>query len=323
MRWILVGLALVGPLAASSAWADPSGSDKAAAEGLFSEGRRLMDAGQFAQACPKFEASQRLDPGVGTMLNLAECYEKTGRTASAWAEFREVVSAARAADSKEREELARQRAQALEGKLSRLTIAVSPEAKATLGLEVRRDGALVDPAELGSAIPVDPGKHVIEAVAPGKQKWFNSLELAADGETVTVTIPVLVDGPSSGAVPVAQASADSNVPPQHSSSQRTAGLIVGGFGVAGLAMGTIFGVKASSNWSDAKGACTDYPYGCAPGTEDKVADAKSAGTLSTVGFIVGGVGLAAGALLWFTAGHAEDSTRVGVGLGRVNVEGRF
>src|SRR3954465_9465866 len=72
-----------------------SGGNRAAAEALFNQGRDLMTAGKFVEACPKFEASQQLDPGLGTMLNLAECYEKTGRTASAWAEYREAIPLAR------------------------------------------------------------------------------------------------------------------------------------------------------------------------------------------------------------------------------------
>ncbi len=49
-------------------------NNRAAAEALFSEGRSLSAKGRYAEACPKFEASQQLDPGLGTMLNLAECY---------------------------------------------------------------------------------------------------------------------------------------------------------------------------------------------------------------------------------------------------------
>src|SRR4051794_21941124 len=96
------------PLAAQSS------SDKATAEALFANGRRLMASGDYAAACPKFAASQKLDPGVGTLLNLADCYEKKGQTASAWGEFLEAASAARAIGSKEREQAARDRAQSLE-----------------------------------------------------------------------------------------------------------------------------------------------------------------------------------------------------------------
>jgi hypothetical protein len=321
MRWLLLGLALSGPFVAAPALADASG-DKAAAEALFVEGRRLMEAGRFVQACPKFEASQRLDPGVGTMLNLAECYEKSGRTASAWAEFREVISAARAAESKEREALARERAAVLEAKLSRLTIALSPEATATPGIEIRRDGAVVDSAEIGTSIPVDPGKHVIEANAPGRQKWYKTIELNADSAQAQVVVPALatvVD--NSASVTTGSAAQDSG---GSGSSQRTVAIVAGAVGVVGLAVGTVYGLQASSKWSDAKKGCTSYPYGCTPDAVSGADDAKKFGTFSTVGFAVGAVGLAAGAVLWFTAGpKSEKQATVGVGLGNVVVRGRF
>src|SRR5439155_13958444 len=98
------------------------GMTKATAEALFADGKRLMSAGDYAAACPKFAASQKLDPAVGTALNLADCYERTGRAASAWAEFRGAASAAHAVGSREREQLAADRSKALESRLSYLTI---------------------------------------------------------------------------------------------------------------------------------------------------------------------------------------------------------
>jgi len=331
----LVRLGLVVPFivsslgAAPAAFAQAKSGDKAAAEALFSEGRRLMEAGRFSDACPKFESSQRLDPGVGTMLNLAECYERTGRTASAWAEFREVISAARAADSADREALARQKASALEGKLSRLTITLSPEASATNGIEVRRDGNVVDSAELGSAIPVDPGKHVIEATAPGKAKWFTSLELPSDGSQSTLTIPPLEAATESVRQPVTD---PNSTPPEPTkansgSGQKIAAYVVGGVGIVGLGLGAVFGLQAMSKHDEAKKACSDYPN-CQGNTraEDANSSAKSAATLSTVAFIVGGVGVAAGITLLLTAGPSsseKSSTALVIGPGSVALKGTF
>ena len=59
----------------------PLGNDRVAAEALFDEGRNLVAAGKIAEACPKFADSQRLDPSPSTLLNLASCWEKLGRTA--------------------------------------------------------------------------------------------------------------------------------------------------------------------------------------------------------------------------------------------------
>lgn len=321
-RCLVLVVTLALPLLARPAHAAGSSSDKAAAEALFAEGRRLMEAGTLPEACSKFEASQRLDPGVGTMLNLAECYEKSGRTASAWAEFREVISAARAAESKEREDLARQRAAVLESKLSRLTIALSPDAAGVRGLEVRRDGTLIDSAELGSAIPVDPGKHFIEATAPGRQKWFTKIELGSDGAQLSVTVPALADVETSERAPVLESSTTVDSATKRGPSQRAFAVAAGGVGVVGLAIGTVFGLKANSNWKDAKAACTDYPYGCSPEADSKRSSARNSATLSTIGFIGGGLLLATGAVLWFTAGsHSERQTSIGVGPGSILVRG--
>src|SRR5512139_1741852 len=78
-KWVVAAaFALLANLAASAARAQAS--DKAAAEALFDEGRKLMAEGKYAAACAKLEASQKLDAGVGTQLNLADCYEKSGKT---------------------------------------------------------------------------------------------------------------------------------------------------------------------------------------------------------------------------------------------------
>ena len=95
-----------------SARADASLADKAAAQSLFDEGRKLMSAGKYADACPKLAESQKLDPGVGTQFHLADCYEKLGQTASAWAGFLEAASAAKSMGQADREKVARERAAA-------------------------------------------------------------------------------------------------------------------------------------------------------------------------------------------------------------------
>src|SRR3954466_14533076 len=104
-----------GPAGAQNA------SDKAAAESLFDEGKKLASEHKYAEACPKFSESLRLDSGVGTMLYLADCYEKVGQTASAWGQFREAAAIAKRQNDA-REKIARERAARLEPKLSRLSI---------------------------------------------------------------------------------------------------------------------------------------------------------------------------------------------------------
>jgi hypothetical protein len=308
MRKFALLFALV---AASSVKSARAQGDKATAEALFAEGRKLMAAGNYTAACPKFAASQKLDPGVGTMLNLADCYEKSGMTASAWAAFRETTSAARAAGSRDREQVARERADALEKKLARLTITV--DAKDARDVQVKRDGIALEAATLGTPVPVDPGKHVVDASAPGKQKWSETVEIRPAAQ-ITVRIPELASGAGAGT----GGSVTFDTPPTETGgggAQRGIAIGLGGLGVVGLVVGTVFGLNASSKWSDAKQECATVPDNCAPGAVELQQDATSAARVSTVGFAVGGVALAAGAVLWLTAPSGSSSRGTTVGFG--------
>jgi hypothetical protein len=305
-----------------------TGGDKATAEALFANGRKLMAAGNYAEACPKLAASQKLDPGVGTMLNLADCYEKSGQTASAWAVFREAISAARAAGSKDREQLARDRSQALESKLSRLTITVAPGQASTV--QITRDGVAVDSAALGTALPIDPGKHVIEATAPGKKKWSEPIEVGMAGSQVSVSIPVLGDELSKGGTQSLVGDSGPSSSKGRGGVQRGVAVGLAAVGVVGVAVGSVLGLKARSNWSDAKASCTTFPYGCSSDAVGMGNDAKSAANLSTVAFVIGAAGLAGGAVLWFTASNgteqkagAERGLALGVGPASVSLMGAF
>lgn len=320
----------LGTLVAATAGAQSGGaSNRAAAEALFNQGRSLVAGGKFAEACPKFEASQQLDPGLGTLLNLADCYEKLGKTASAWAEYKEAIPLARAAGSKVREDLATQRAKALESRLSMLTIRAMSggSAEESAGLDIRRDGVPVQPAELGSPIPVDPGPHTVEATAPGKQKWSSTVQLN-DAQKLVVDVPALTPASPPVAVAVEPAKPVDTPPPEQSantgSGQRTAAIVVGAAGVVGVGLGTVFGLGASSKWSDAKSHCSAYPYGCDAEGLDAQSSANSKATWSTISFIVGGAALAGAAVLWFTAPTgAEKNVAVGVGPGSAVVRGSF
>ena len=137
MARIACALLLVATLLVAGAARAQSPQDEAAAEALFLEGRKLIDKGQLREACAKFAASQKLSPGAGTLLNLGDCYEREGRTAAAWATFREAIDAARTAGRADREKMARERAQILEPKLARIQVTIRSRPE---GLALARDG---------------------------------------------------------------------------------------------------------------------------------------------------------------------------------------
>ena len=310
--------------------ADASAADRAAARALFDQGRTLTSQGKYAEACPKFEESQRLDPGIGTQFNLADCFERTGRTATAWAMFLDVASAARQAGQKDREKVARARAAALDPKLSRLSVTVAEEAP---GLEVKRDGSSMGKALWGTAVPVDPGTHTIEASAPGRKPWVQKIEVPATATETKVSIPALEpeaaapEAPvptNSATAPVASAppplpaakppapsaTAPAPIPEQPSnpgSTQRIAGWIVGGAGLVGLGVAGFLTLGAKSKADDAKPYCVSDTECVDPEGVRLRDDAIRQANIAT---IVGGIGAAAlvgGVVLYLTAPSASSS----------------
>jgi hypothetical protein len=275
--------------------------------------------------CESLEASlvrvQQAEPAI--RVELAECYAQLGRTASAWAQYREAAAAAHDAASPELEALARGRAKALENDLSYVTVRTWKGQP----VMVTQDGSPIDETVLGTAIPLDPGPHTITASAPGKRGWSTQIELANHGDHVQVSVPVLPDDVSlapdlnAAALPAPEPASG----PVVDSVQRTLGLVAGALGIAGIATGTLFGVKAASDWSDTKEQCKAFPYCGAEGAR-LAEQAKTSALISTIGFATGVAGIAGGALLWFTAPRARGSqertaTTVGLGVGNVQVHG--
>ncbi len=297
--------ALLSPLRAHAQASD------AAATALFDEGRKLMTQRHYAEACPKLAESQRLAPSGGTLLNLAECYEHTGQTASAWVAWKDTAARANAAGKVDVEKKALARAAALEAGLARLTIAVAAGSDVA-GLEVKRDGVLVGRAEYGTAIPVDPGPHVIEANAPKKMAWTKNVDVAAKQSDARVTV-TLADDVSASAPPAPApqfiappAAAAAPVPERPPSSaggaQRTIGIVALGAGVVGVAVGSVFGIVAISKNNEALQPqnCPTSRL-CTKAGLSLTADANDAATVSTVAFGVGAAAIVGGALLWLTA----------------------
>lgn len=321
MRGLLPALAAccVGVLLPTRAHAEASAAQKAAAESLFDDGLKAMKAGRFAEACPKLEESERIDPGIGTLLYLGECYEKTGRTASAWATFREAASSAQAQGETERTRVANSRADRLQPSLSKMTIRVAPETAQLSSLRVSRDSTVVANALLGVAIPVDPGKYHIVASAEGYQNFEADLEIASNGDSKSVEIPVLKPGQSAPiVVPVeSQSSApvtSAAAPPpptgpapaaSSGSGLRTAAYVTGALGVVGLGVGSYFGIKAIQKNSDAETHC---PAGKTCNDQqgvDLTNDAKDAAVVSNIAIGVGAAFAVAGVVLYLTSDSGE------------------
>jgi hypothetical protein len=312
---ITLGLACGRATYAAPACAEGSSDRVAAAQALFDRARELMIAGHYGDACPKLEESQRLDPASGTLLNLADCYEHQGRLASAWLKFLEAAAASRAGANVDRETTARDRAAALAGKVPKFVIKVSGDP--TPGLEVRRDGEVVERNQWGVPLAADPGEHTISASAPGRSPWRTTATLkAADTTAIAVVIPELA---RTATPPEATLEARAAQP---LGTQRLFAIAATGAGVVGMALGTVFALQSKSKHDDADRFCNGPACFDQRGV-DLGEEAKQAGNVATIAFTAGALAVAGGALLWFTAPARTPAAGIGLGAGTLQVSGTW
>lgn len=272
-------------------------SNEAAAEALFNEARTLVDAGRIEEGCKKLEASQKLDPGTGTLLHLADCYEKLGRTATAWARFREASSRAARDGRADWEGIAKTRASELEPKLARLRI------EAPAGVVVQRDGDEIPGAALGTPLPIDPGEHVLTASAPGKKSWTSKV-VAAASATIEVKVPTLEDDPEAAA-------READRTGSSGSSLKTVGWVMGALGLVGITVGSITGLSAISANNRSKDICPSNGVCPDESARSDNDSARSSATISTIGFVAGGVLVAGGLALVLTSPSSSSTPNKG------------
>jgi hypothetical protein len=180
---------------------------------------------------------------------------------------------------------------------------------------VTRDGVAVGHAEFGTPIPVDPGDHTVEASAPAKQSLSTHVVVAAKQAEATLKISLLDAPPVAPPTPAPEVApspqqAPAPAPPGPAeattasswNTNKTLAVVAGGVGVAGVVVGSVFGLMAKSKNDEAL-----QPKNCSTSTLctqaglNLTSDAKNAADVSTVAFVVGGAGLAAGIVLWITA----------------------
>ncbi len=300
----LAGLSGLGPLlVASSLHAQSLTQNKAMAEVLFREATELAAKGQHVQACERFEASQRYDAALRTIRYLADCYDRVGRTASAWVWFVEARDQARANNQNEREQIASRRAADLERRLSTIRIDVAPEARLP-GLTVEMNGAAVPASSFGVPIPVDPGRSYVRARAPGHSTWTHVLYLEPGPDRRIVELPPL-PRPAPNQQPSEGTARARSGPP------RWVGFALGGGGLFGLGAATVLGIRAHELDRQSREECRSSD-GNACNAEGKSLRDRAFGSANaaTVAAVAGGALLAAG-VTWVVLVPGASSERPG------------
>jgi tetratricopeptide (TPR) repeat protein len=311
--------------------------DQAAARTLFEDGRRLLKSGKYEEACRTLQAASKLYESPGILLNLGDCYEKLGRSASAWTEFGEAAAVGARARRSDQVSEAKRRQAAIEPKLTRLTIRVTGEAT---GIAITRDQTDLASAAWGEAIPVDPGTHEVHAEAPGHEPWTTTIVVSTAGQTVTVEVPTLTASPTAPPPPPGHESQEPasatpeavplETPPARPRSHVLDWVLVGG----GVAIGTAGGVLWDLGASHARTA-SNADTGTEPKYEAAHSDYNAARTLFYIGIsgvAVGAATATVGALLMVggrgasrnhVMGMIQASPWVAPGSGGVQVNGGF
>lgn len=304
------------------------------AEALFREGKRLIKEGQLAAGCDKLEASDRVEPSVGTELNLADCREQNNQLATAWATFLKAAGNARKAGNDEkREREARARAAALEPRLSYLTISVSDASKVE-GLIVSRSGTIVDAALWNQGVPVDEGQYTITGQAPGHEPWSTTVTISGVGDKESVELPrfkaledlVPVDDqkpppddpvadPRPDPVPVVGHDDSS---PGIFTTRRKIAVGIAAAGVLGLSGAIVFGLKAKDLQSQADALCPEAACGNMMAIQLND-DAQSAALTSNLLLGVGAASVVGATVLWFLSAPDDGPANGGDGEGELSL----
>lgn len=290
----VVALALIALSATAQAQ-----SAGAQAEALFRQGRELMAAGKTAEACSAFAESQKLEPAVTTLVNLAGCREKNNQLASAWGLFLEAERQTRGGDP-QLHSVAHDRAQKLEGRLSSLTITVPAESKVN-GLELTRNGEAIDGATFGKTLPIDGDTYTIAAHAPGKKDWSTTVTIGAERDAKVVSVPKLQDAP---ATPVATVTATPQGPrpTPFAPSTRSSKVVPIGVGVGALALlgGSLaFDLWGDSTYNAAKAEMTNQAR------RDSLLSSANDKRYAAEGLVVAGAATA-GIAIWLYLRHSDD-----------------
>lgn len=332
----LVALCLVAAAPAASAAGaslqSATPAQKKTAGERFGAGMQAFDANKYEEALKAFQDSYDSVASPNSHLMVARTLVKLGRLDEAYEEYEKTQrEAAEDAKLDKKYEKAGKSAtdeqDALRSKIALLSVQVNG---AGAGDKLTVGGRDIDQADWSRPVPVKPG-NVDVVLQSASGKTTRKQVTAAAGGSPTVQIAATTATPATTTPPGTHAEASTS-----GINKRTLAYVAGGVGAAGLITFGVFGILNNSKYSSLKDACPNNS--CPPGQKSDADAGRTYQTVANVGLVVGIVGLAGGATLYFlstrdekkdsqadTAGR-RDSTPgvdVGLGFGSVNVRGSF
>ncbi len=287
-------------------------ADKAMARQLAVDGQEALDKGDAKTAEQRFAQADKLFHAPTLLLGLARAHKAQKKYFSAQAAYLKIISEGASPSSppafQRAVDDAKKEVEEVSGKVGNLVVSVKGNVE---GLSVTVDGEKISVAALGLKRPIDPGEHAVKATAPG-YKEKNEKVRVEEGASQSVELSLEKD-PNyvPPAVPSEAKPIDPKVDPRfitdakpvETRANHLGSYIAWGVGGAGLILGVTTGIVAMGKKSSIEKACGGNT--CPASEQSNIDSYKTMGTLSTIGFIVAGVGGAAGAVLWFTAPQEE------------------
>jgi hypothetical protein len=253
------------------------------AQDLFDDALRIFDKGEYKAALEAFRGVQDKFPSVGALFKIGECYEKLNKAVAAYGYFVQAADTAKTKNDPQREKLARDKATSLEPKLPKLVVSGPVD-----GLEIRVNGTVIPQDRWNKPLLQGPGKKDIVARASGYQTSTTQVTVSDEGQPAEIAVPAL------------------EVEPDPGKPLKMVGLITAGVGVVGVGVGAVTGLMASGKKTEmedcARNATTAPPAFCPQGEfQSRKDSANGLATVSTIGFIAGGILVAGGIVLYFVA----------------------
>jgi hypothetical protein len=305
--------------------AQPSAADLESARELFKEGREARQNGDLKRALDRFKAAHAYGQTPVTALELGRTHIQLGELV----EGREVLlSVARMkvqSDETEKSTAARTEAADLAEEVKKRIPSVSVKLTGVASdsaASLTVDGFAVPIVALNGVRKANPGKHVVVARA-GTHEETRSVDLE-EGKTQDITIDLAGAGATVGA--------GGPGPAPEPSSGKNINLVTwigAGAGVVGIGVGAVAGIVALGKSSNVKKACTDIH--CPPSAKADVDAGRTAATISTIGFVVGGAGAITAAVGYFLLSKPKPAAAAGshwsvtpfVGTNSVGLDGSF
>lgn len=288
----IVGVALCGLVATAHA-------DRA--DQLFKKGKRLLAEKKYSEACDLLVESDKVDPGIGTKVNVARCYEEWGKLATAWRWYTDAEHMA-ASGHDDRAKKIHALIAELDPNVPRLTVSLPPDTATDHVIEVKLDGVDLPATGLGVERRVDPGLHIVDTIVDGASRT-KRVPIERGGSTeITLDVPLRATSRARPSVTEVDAAPDPR--------RRLIGLGVSGAGVVALGVAGIVTLRARGDYHHALSAhCSGMTDMCDEIGQAAARSARRRANISTGVTIGGALAVAGGLFLYFTARTPAPASR--------------